>query len=531
MEVTQFERLFDNHILERGMLYAQDKVHHFVDDGHTIGAIVYGRDHYHVEVKTDGAHILSMTCDCPYAREGHACKHEAAVLYVQREASQAKRQEKLRNDIDLVFQQRTDEDLLAFFRQELLSDQTLYRHFEERFISRLTKEDLRGFQNVLERIMMRYEKDDRVDRLIDECDVFLTQHIMQMINEGYDNEAFTLMCMMIDELSRHTQTLVEAHGTLFKTRLVKALTLVIARSSGLVEARMYRYVAGYYGRISWISQDMATLFYDYFPTYACKKVVQMQEQVTNMLSSSYDLDQKRALLKVYLQLLEEAGQTEELQAFCEQYFADRCVRDAYSAYLTEKGKISQYRSLLEKALRQETSNAVLRDIAYELKDLYRQDDPERYKALLRDILTRYDPCDFQTYLLYKGLFSPDAWAAERQALIAQLRHYRGIDKIYEHEGMMDELVRYLSEHPSTTLLQEYAEIVRSYPQLLLRQYEERIETMALPVSDRATYRQIAMMMRQMRQVPGGEERAERLLARLKDTYKNRTAMMAELRKV
>ena len=44
-------------------------------------AQVEGTDVYDVRIVLDGEDVIDMYCSCPYARDGHNCKHMAAVLF------------------------------------------------------------------------------------------------------------------------------------------------------------------------------------------------------------------------------------------------------------------------------------------------------------------------------------------------------------------------------------------------------------------------------------------------------------------
>ena len=75
-------RLFRQHILDRGIEYYEDGyVTEFAYTDNSIKASVDGSDIYDVEISLDGEDVLDMYCSCPYAADGHNCKHMAAVLF------------------------------------------------------------------------------------------------------------------------------------------------------------------------------------------------------------------------------------------------------------------------------------------------------------------------------------------------------------------------------------------------------------------------------------------------------------------
>ena len=78
----EWESYFYKRILDRGYDYYLDGcVEDLCITSNRIKAVVYGTHPYHVEIKLNGNRIIGMSCDCPYALDGHNCKHMAAVLY------------------------------------------------------------------------------------------------------------------------------------------------------------------------------------------------------------------------------------------------------------------------------------------------------------------------------------------------------------------------------------------------------------------------------------------------------------------
>lgn len=79
--------LFADKILKRGWQYCQEnrvaevKLMRSTPAGDRYGAIVIGNDVYFVQIVVGETSIVDMKCECPYARDGHRCKHMAAALY------------------------------------------------------------------------------------------------------------------------------------------------------------------------------------------------------------------------------------------------------------------------------------------------------------------------------------------------------------------------------------------------------------------------------------------------------------------
>ena len=93
-----WERLFASRILDRGYDYYYDgAVEDLKYSDKCIRAHVQGTEDYEVEITLDDGEIVDMDCSCPYAADGHHCKHMAAVLYEWSEAKDNEIEEATKN--------------------------------------------------------------------------------------------------------------------------------------------------------------------------------------------------------------------------------------------------------------------------------------------------------------------------------------------------------------------------------------------------------------------------------------------------
>lgn len=78
---VNFEGHFSRKVLNKGWQYYDNC---FVDDisvdQDIYSAIVHGSADYDVSVNIHKENFLNGKCNCPYALEGHNCKHMAALL-------------------------------------------------------------------------------------------------------------------------------------------------------------------------------------------------------------------------------------------------------------------------------------------------------------------------------------------------------------------------------------------------------------------------------------------------------------------
>ncbi len=79
-----WEKHFSSQSLMRGKVYydtGRVKDIEVLADGNIFKATVMGTEAYRVVVQISNNRIRALHCTCPFARDGHNCKHEAALLY------------------------------------------------------------------------------------------------------------------------------------------------------------------------------------------------------------------------------------------------------------------------------------------------------------------------------------------------------------------------------------------------------------------------------------------------------------------
>ena len=79
--------IFSKTIQQRGKRYFQDnKVFSITNHRNHYHAPVLGKEAYSVNLTlNDNTNIVQASCDCPYAKDGNRCKHEAALYYALEE--------------------------------------------------------------------------------------------------------------------------------------------------------------------------------------------------------------------------------------------------------------------------------------------------------------------------------------------------------------------------------------------------------------------------------------------------------------
>ena len=81
-------------------------------------------------------------------------------------------------------------------------------------------------------------------------------------------------------------------------------------------------------------------------------------------------------------------------------------------------------------------------------------------------------------------------------------------------------------------MQEYENVLKNkYPEQILEKYKDEVNKMAVCTSNRNQYSNLVSLLRRMQKMKGGTKLVENIVGDWKVKYRNRPAMMDELRKL
>ena len=201
-----WRKCFEDRILERGEKYwRQGRVRGLLDQGDIITATVQGTEDYDVEIVLTDGMFDDADCTCPYADDGNACKHMAAVLFAL-EAGEAG--ETGHEAACVSWRKALDQMGEKELRSMLAGMAARDRSLQERLVLRMTKElpaeqyknwakhlkklarDARGRDGFI-------EYDQAYDFCISVCE-FLNDTASDLIDGGLFLDAFQLAGMVYD---------------------------------------------------------------------------------------------------------------------------------------------------------------------------------------------------------------------------------------------------------------------------------------------------------------------------------------------
>lgn len=150
LDISTWADQFTDVILKRGYSYFDhDKISQLKQEPYGIGAIIKGTENYHVTIDLKDKQVTDMYCDCPYASQGHNCKHMAAALFAcsdlgsmndVKQKIEEKRKQKIKEMIENTSRSKIDEFLfdelshneilLNKFKNALKTDNIQYKYID-----------------------------------------------------------------------------------------------------------------------------------------------------------------------------------------------------------------------------------------------------------------------------------------------------------------------------------------------------------------------------------------------------------------
>ena len=534
----EWESYFQKRILDRGYdYYFDERVEDLRINSNRVKAVVQGTYSYHVEIKLNGNKIIGMSCDCPYAEDGHNCKHMAAVLYEW----QLKATHPEIDGLQLV-EDASEEDVRSFLVRVLEDNPNLietFKHYTQNEISLDTMiDDLEGvcdsYSDVYHYIDYEFS--------CDFCDNY-----EDAVNKWLD------ILKKKDQYSLAFKFLLKAYEVFYKLDIeddgVKtgALSVIIIsqwaniimcmddleRLEAFVELGQYlNSMRDYYD-----SQKILEIFFECLKgkEFLKLKLDLVKEQLDYIESHDDILNREYALegfVQKYLELLKKNNASKkEISAIHEKYWEYIPIRmDCVYTCINNK-EYDKALDYIDECIDFEYENKDRMKFNITLKkDIYKkQGNTKAYREELKNLILFFNDTNIEDYIELKSCYLDKEWIKERDSIIEQLTPGRFLCEILETEQLYEKLIDVLLRSGDKYLLHQYTDILsEKYPEQLLQVYQETVEKQAESKGSRKHYYQIVEELRIMKSISGGDKVVDEIIKRWKVQYKNRSAMLDEL---
>ena len=534
----EWETYFQKRILDRGYdYYFDDRVEDLHINSNRIKAVVHGTDFYHVEIKLNGNQIIGMSCDCPYAQDGHNCKHMAAVLYEwQLSATYPV------IDNSKLVKEASEEDVRSFLIQVLDANPDIVESFKQytqnEFSLTTMIDDLEGvvdsYSDGYHYIDYEFSRDfcdnyeDAVDKWLDllknkkqyslafkfllkAYDIFDKLDIDD--NEG---ETFDVSFYIIDAWSNIIMCM-EKSERIDAFNLLKQFLNNIRYSYDRIDILQvfFNHLKG---------EDLLKLQIDFV-----KEQLDYIESHNDILDREYVID---GFAKMYLELLKKNNASKkEINAIYKKYWECGSIRMDCIYTCINNEEYDEALDYIDKCIDLDYENQALMKRNIELKkDIYKkQGNTEAYREELKNLILFFDDTNIEDYIELRSCYLDKEWIKERDSIIEQLTPGRFLCEILETEQLYEQLIDVLLRSDDKYLLHQYTGLLSDeYPEQLLQVYRESVEKQAESKGSRKHYYQIVEELRIMKSITGGDKVVDEIIKRWKVQYKNRRAMLDEL---
>ncbi len=483
---VNFEGHFSRKVLNKGWQYYDNC---FVDDisvdQDIYSAIVHGSADYDVSVNIHKGNFLNGKCNCPYALEGHNCKHMAALLYAITDENKVNEIDNTKDNsfslLDII--ESIDSDKLnEFLYDVLMGNDEMYNDFRIEFSQYFPK-------------MSKREYKDMIDRDIESC------------CDRYGFIDYKASYRYEDLMGKYNE---EARGLLDKEDFVTAYTI----STTLLESMIGLEIDDSNGVTSNISQQAIDILCDIVDNAEDEALLNelfiylKNEILTDRLYNNISVDLSEILdhymdRVLFLEEIEDTlnevlknnkvedrlyhygkyidylcklysctGRDNKILILLEEFSFDKGFCLTYIDELIKKDQVAKAIEVLKNKIMENERNSDNKDYASKLADIYRDKSmKQEYKNILFDLFLLYSGYDIEVYKKIKELYSVDQWDKEKDNLISIVKKEKlkgeQLNKIYVEEKMFDDLFDNVKNGNIRTIL--------TYEQYLLPKYNEQLQ--------------------------------------------------------
>ena len=542
--MESWKNWFQPHILERGRTYFDEgRVSDLerTEDGCT--ATVEGTEEYKVEILLEGDAIEDMLCDCPYAEDGNACKHMAAVLFAVSAAEPSKKKAPVKKErltpAGLV-EKVPDSQLRPLLTELVSADEKLYRALLLRYGETSLDECMKTLKKELASIGNQYadfhgyinyrDADEFEGDMAD----FIGRQTQILLGRG---EPMLALRAGMDALREYASYETEEGCAYVDDAMDAMLTDILCVCK---KDEVFDFLLKYAGSAGehWMVQDFAEqAIFSRFSgeTFDRKKLELIDRQIANLEASGkqgysreYEMEQ---LLTRRFDLMKKLSLPKgELDAFLERYTNYSDIRKLRVRQALEDGKLDEAIRLLEEGKSADRDKrGLVAEYSEWLMDLYEQQG-QRDKLIAELEYHVFDLSSGGMEMLnrLKNVCTPAQWVEYRERYLSG-RTYHKLE-LMESEGLWERLMEAVVKSENLSTLDRYeAALKKRYPSELLEAYACILTKEAAAASNRKRYQELVHYLKKLRSYPDGAERAAQLAEDWRTRYIRRRAMMEELR--
>lgn len=531
----KWQTRFPERILLRGYhYYLSDSVKDLKIYNNRLESYVEGTEEYKVEIDINDDKIVSMECSCPYAQDGHLCKHMAATLFEYTQDECIIDEDEYYEDSDYY----DEEDKYSTYQKEddivlkLLEEETNIEKLRFLALKVLKSDPSYNFmyKDVLQAPLIEMSQTVYVDEAIKlirdsneekELNQYISNMISLYIEHNELEQGMVFLQWLINEMASYTNCsfnviLNEAKKLLEKLNVNQKERMLIFLLDQ-VESRNE-------------IMDMIVENYNEL-TYVTIFVNEMNHWINNLnYSFNTSMKQRREdFIKSFLKLAYEKGLNEKiLDSMIQDHQNLDCIKQWKIQRCIDNKDFTKARELLEKSYLNCQDKRTKKNYLVQYKELLiNQKDSEKLKDVLRELL-RIDH-DIKTYRELKKLYTREDFKEVRFELFSEYNYNPFLLELYVEEKNWYSLFKNLSMQSNINLLQRYEKsIPKELEPNIVQIYQEILEKKAQFSANRNVYREWAKTMIHMLKFQSGNQAVKEMLEHWRLIYSTRRAMQEEL---
>ncbi len=562
-----WKKLFTTHILERGYdYYLENAVENIDISEDIIRADVIGSEDYEVEISVNNGEVTDMYCSCPYALDGRNCKHMAAVLYEWSEdAGEEESAKEVNTDlfqpaytinaykkkvvaVEELVSRATEDEVRSFLVAVLSEDEKLLLRFHNTINKQVTTEDINNYIRQVDIIADRYLGRNRfisyyeADGFISELEEIIDEDVRRMIdNDNYLSsfEVMNYIFVLIGEIDMDDS---DGGTGMLADRIYQLWLEMLVKVSAEEKKKMFDWFTSHLDGsvIDYLEEYIEQILMGEFEEkeYEQPKLDFIEEMIARSECKESDWSRDYAVGKWavrYLELLKKKKVSEEqIEEICKKYWNNSTVRRYYIDICMKKKEYDHVLQVLDECiLLDKQYRGLISEYSEKKKEIYLlQGNKSAYIEQLWQLVLEHEAGDLDLYRELKKQYTEDEWVIKREEIFKNLPAYAHVERLYKEEKLYDRLLAYVLNSPGLYALQEYEKVLKKeYPEQILVKYKDEVNKMAIHTSDRKHYAHLVSLLRKMQQMKGGVKLVEQIVSEWKLKYKNRPAMMDELRKL
>lgn len=562
-----WKRLFATHILERGYdYYLENTVENIDISEDIIRADVIGSEDYEVEISVNNGEVTDMYCSCPYALDGKNCKHMAAVLYEWSEdAGEEEPAKKVNTElfqpaytinaykkkvaaVEELVSGATEEEVRSFLVAVLAEEEKLLLRFHNTINKQVTREDIDNYIRQVDIIADRYLGRNRfisyyeADGFISELEEIIDEDVRRMIDNDNYLSAFEVMNYIFVLIGDVDMDDSDGGTGMLADRIYQLWLELLVKVSAEEKKKMFDWFTSHLDGsvIDYLEEYIEQIIMGEFDEkeYEQAKLDFIEDMIARSECKDSDWSRDYAVGKWavrYLELLKEKKAADgQIKGICKKYWNNSTVRRYYIDICMKKKEYDHVLQVLDECiLLDKQYRGLISEYSEKKKEIYLlQGNKSAYIEQLWQLILEHEAGDLDLYRELKKQYSVDEWLIKREEIFKKLPAYAHVERLYKEEKLYDRLLVYVLNSPGLYALQEYEKVLKKeYPEQILGKYKDEVNKMAMHTSDRKHYAHLVSLLRKMQQMKGGRELVEQIAVEWRVKYKNRPAMMDELRKL